>query len=38
MKNPGAYVHSNVAGMVNLMEEITRTSPMPKVGRCRLIR
>jgi len=31
VKNPGAYVHSNVAGMVNLMEEITRTSPMPKV-------
>ena len=31
VKNPGAYVHSNVAGMVNLMEEIVRTSPMPKV-------
>jgi len=31
VKNPGAYVHSNVAGMVNLMEEVIRTSPMPKV-------
>jgi len=31
VKNPGAYVHSNVAGMVNVMEEIVRTSPMPKV-------
>ena len=31
VKNPGAYVHSNVAGMVNIMEEIIRTSPMPKV-------
>lgn len=24
-------MHSNVAGMVNIMEEIIRTSPMPKV-------
>ena len=31
VKNPGSYVHSNVAGMVNIMEEIIRTSPMPKV-------
>ena len=31
MKNPGSYVHSNVAGMVNLMEEIVHTSPTPKV-------
>ena len=31
VKNPGSYVHSNVAGMVNLMEEIVHTSPTPKV-------
>ena len=31
VKNPGAYVHSNVAGFVTLLEEITRTTPMPKV-------
>ncbi|OUS41733.1 hypothetical protein BE221DRAFT_64866 [Ostreococcus tauri] len=31
VKNPGAYVHSNVAGFVILLEEITRTTPMPKV-------
>lgn len=31
VKNPGSYVHSNVAGMVAIMEEIIRTSPMPKV-------
>ena len=31
VKNPGSYVHSNVAGMVNIMEEIIRMSPMPKV-------
>jgi hypothetical protein len=30
-KNPGAYVHSNVAGMVNVMEEVVRTSPTPSV-------
>ena len=28
-KNPGAYVHSNVAGFVNLLEEIVHTSPTP---------
>ena len=26
-----AYVHSNVAGMVNIMEEIIATTPIPKV-------
>ena len=31
VKNPGSYVHSNVAGMVNLMEEIVHTSPTPKL-------
>ena len=30
-KNPGAYVHSNVAGMVNVMEEVVRTSTTPSV-------
>ena len=29
VKNPGAYVHSNVAGFVNLLEEIVHTSPAP---------
>ena len=29
VKNPGAYVHSNVAGFVNLLEEIVHTSPTP---------
>ena len=31
VKNPGAYVHSNVAGFVTLLEEIVRTEPVPKV-------
>ena len=31
VKNPGAYVHSNVAGFVTLLEEIVRTKPVPKV-------
>ena len=31
VKNPGAYVHSNVAGFVTLMEEIVRMKRMPKV-------
>jgi len=31
VRNPGAYVHSNVAGFVTLMEGIIRTKPMPKV-------
>tara|TARA_B100000683_G_scaffold275543_1_gene326673 strand:- start:441 stop:1637 length:1197 start_codon:yes stop_codon:yes gene_type:complete len=31
VKNPGAYVHSNVAGFVTLLEEVVRTSPMPNV-------
>jgi UDP-glucuronate 4-epimerase len=31
VKNPNSYVHSNVAGFVNLLEEIIHTSPTPKV-------
>ena len=31
VKNPGAYVHSNVAGFVTLMEEIVHMKRMPKV-------
>jgi UDP-glucuronate 4-epimerase len=31
VKNPTAYVHSNVAGFVTLMEEVVHASPMPKV-------
>lgn len=34
VKNPGAYVHSNVAGFVTLLEEVVRAgtkNPMPKV-------
>ncbi len=31
VKNPGSYVHSNVAGMVNLLEEIVRASHVPIV-------
>jgi UDP-glucuronate 4-epimerase len=31
VQNPGSYVHSNVAGMVNLLEEITRTTHTPRV-------
>ena len=31
VKNPGSYVHSTVAGMVNLMEEINGRRPCTKV-------
>ena len=31
VKNPGAYVHSNIAGFVTLLEEIVRLERMPKV-------
>ena len=29
VKNPGAYVHSNVAGFVSLMEAVRRVAPQP---------
>jgi len=31
VKNPAAYVHSNVAGFVTLLEAVAHTAPMPKV-------
>ena len=31
VKNPAAYVHSNVAGFVTLLEAVAHTTPMPKV-------
>ncbi|ABP00628.1 predicted protein [Ostreococcus lucimarinus CCE9901] len=31
VKNPGSYVHSNVAGFVSLLEEVVKTSPIPRV-------
>ena len=31
VQNPGSYVHSNVAGMVYLLEEIIRTTHTPRV-------